>query len=196
MSYNIYVCGVGGQGIIKTSVIIGEAAMNEGMNVVMSEIHGMAQRGGAVSTEIRFGDVRGSIIPQGEADLVIAFEPLEALRALPKMSEDACVIVNTSKIPPFNLINSPHPYPPLEEIIKTLKENAGNVRSFNGEKIAVEAGHILSLNMVMLGAAAATRGFPLGKETLIESMRNNLPPKLMEVNMRAFHEGFGAVSCE
>jgi len=189
--YNIYVCGVGGQGIIKTSVIIGEAAMKEGMNVVMSEIHGMAQRGGAVSTEIRIGDVKGSIIPDGEADLVIAFEPLEALRAIPKISGSSDVIMNTSMIPPFNLVNSPHPYPPVEEIVGALNERAGTVRAFDAERIAVEAGHIMSLNMVMLGAAAATGKLPIDRDVIMDSMKENLPSGLLDVNVRAFNEGFG-----
>jgi len=194
MNYNIYVCGVGGQGIIKTSVIIGEAAMKKDINVVMSEIHGMAQRGGSVSTEIRIGEVHGSIIPDGEADLVLAFEPLEAIRALPKMSEESEVILNTSVIPPFNLMRSPHPYPPLDEIMSTLEERAGSVRGFNAEEIALKAGHILSLNMVMLGAAAATREFPLESESLVSSMRDNLPSRLIDVNLRAFRDGFEAAA--
>lgn len=91
-------------------------------------------------------------------------------------------------------MRSPHPYPPLDEIMSTLEERAGSVRGFNAEEVALRAGHILSLNMVMLGAAAATRGFPLESESLINSMRDNLPPRLIDVNLRAFWDGFEAAA--
>ena len=87
--YNIYICGVGGQGIIKTSVIIGEAAMNQGLNVVMSEIHGMSQRGGSVSTELKIGDYNSSIIPEHGADMLLSFEPIETIRGLNKVNDDS-----------------------------------------------------------------------------------------------------------
>ena len=101
--YNIYISGVGGQGIIKTSTVIGEAAMKSSMPVVMSEVHGMAQRGGGVSTELKIGDAYSPIIENGSADLLISFEPIEALRAIPKISDKTSVIVNKSPIYPFNL---------------------------------------------------------------------------------------------
>ncbi|HML05099.1 MAG TPA: indolepyruvate oxidoreductase subunit beta, partial [Methanobacterium sp.] len=154
-SYNIYICGVGGQGIIKTSIVIGEAAMKSDLGVVMSEIHGMSQRGGVVSTELKIGDSRSPIIEEGSADLLIAFEPMEALRAVSKANEDTYVIVNTSPIMPFNIQGSEVPYPKVSAILDELKSKVKQVFAMDAEKMAKEAGHVLSLNMVMLGGATA-----------------------------------------
>lgn len=188
--YNIYISGVGGQGIIKTSIIMGEAAIKMGWDVVMSEIHGMAQRGGVVSTEIRIGEAEGSIIPDGSADLLLSFEPLEALRAVPKISRDSYIVTNTSPIMPFNIKESKYPYPDVTVILENLKSKSKKVFPINAIQIAKEAGHILSLNMVMLGGAASTPGFPLKKELLMESMKANLPGNSLPINLKAFEEGF------
>jgi len=158
LSYDIYICGVGGEGIIKAGEIIGWAAMKEGMDVVMSEIHGMAQRGGVVSTDVRIGQAKGTIIPSGHADLMMAFEPLEALRAIDKIRKDAHLIVNLTPIPPFN-INAGE-YPSVDEIIEKLRRFSGNVYAFDADRVALEAGHPLSMNMAILGAATAMPGFP------------------------------------
>ena len=98
--YNIYICGVGGQGIIKTSTIIGEAAMNQGLDVVMSEIHGMSQRGGSVSTELKIGGFNSSIIPNQGADMLLAFEPIETIRGLDKVNSQTKIVYNTHPIVP------------------------------------------------------------------------------------------------
>ena len=95
-NYNIYICGVGGQGIITTSTIIGEAAMNQGLDVVMSEIHGMSQRGGSVSTELKIGGYNSSIIPNKSADMLLSFEPIETIRGLDKVNKDSKIVFNTS----------------------------------------------------------------------------------------------------
>lgn len=189
-SYNIYISGVGGQGIIKTSIVIGEAAMKSGLNVVMSEIHGMSQRGGVVSTELKLGDAKSPIIEKGAADMLLAFEPLEALRAVPKTSENVSVVMNTSPTYPFNIKESSDPYPDIQVILDELKSKSAQVFAFDAEKIAKDAGHILSLNMVMLGGAVAVPGFPLDKKAVMESMKNNLPEKSLKINMKAFEEGF------
>jgi indolepyruvate ferredoxin oxidoreductase, beta subunit len=192
--YNIYICGVGGQGIIKTSIVIGEASMKRGMGVVMSEVHGMAQRGGVVSTELRIGDSKSPIIENGSADLLIAFEPMEALRAVSKASKDTYVVVNNSPIMPFNIIGSEVPYPEISDILDELESKVKNVFALDAEKIAKEAGHILSLNMVMLGGATAVSNFPIEKEAILKSMKANLPQKSIPINSKAFEEGFKFVS--
>lgn len=188
LSYDIYICGVGGQGIIKAGEIIGWAAMKEGLDVVMSEIHGMAQRGGVVSTEVRIGEARGTIIPCGHADLMMAFEPLEALRAVSKLRRDAQIVVNVTPLPPFNM--NPREYPQVDRIIWELRRFSGNVYAFDADTVALDAGHPLSMNMVMLGAAAATAGFPVSRDALVDSMRENLPSGLFKVNLKAFKMGF------
>ncbi len=193
-SYNIYICGVGGQGIIKTSIVIGEAAMKSDLGVIMSEIHGMSQRGGVVSTELKIGDSSSPIIENGSADLLIAFEPIEALRAISKASINTNIIVNTASIMPFNIQGSKIPYPDVSSILKELESKVKNVFAMDAEKIAKNAGHILSLNMVMLGGAAAVADFPIKKEFILESMKANLPEKSIPINQKAFEDGFNFVS--
>jgi indolepyruvate ferredoxin oxidoreductase beta subunit len=193
-AYRIYISGVGGQGIIKTSVVIGEAAMKTGLEVVMSEIHGMAQRGGGVSTELKIGHAHSSIIADGTANLLIAFEPLEALRALPKTGKNTQVVMNTSKILPFNIQASEHPYPALEDILGEMRSKTREVKALDAVQVATQAGHILAMNMVMLGAALTVPGFPLDKEALMDSMKANLPERTVPINIRAFEEGYATFS--
>lgn len=185
--YNIYICGVGGQGIIKTSVIIGEAAMNQGLNVVMSEIHGMSQRGGSVSTELKIGDYNSSIIPEHNADMLLSFEPIETLRGLDKVNDDTKIVFNTQPIVPAS---SDKPYPNVNNITNVLKENFKHVLPIDGTKLALDAGNVLALNMVLLGAVTADEKFPLSKESVIAAMKNNLKPKFHELNLKAIESGY------
>ncbi|KZX16856.1 indolepyruvate oxidoreductase subunit beta [Methanobrevibacter cuticularis] len=191
--YNIYICGVGGQGIIKTSVIIGEAAMNEGYEVVMSEIHGMSQRGGVVSTELKIGEYKSSIIEKGHADVILSFEPSETIRGLKKSNEGTEIVFNTSPIIPSTLIQFHQNYPDIKEIINELKSNFNNVYPIDGEKLAIESGSLLSLNMVLLGAVISTDTFPLSKSSVIKSMKNNLSPKFHDMNLKAIEKGYNVV---
>ncbi|MCC7553757.1 MAG: indolepyruvate oxidoreductase subunit beta [Methanobacteriaceae archaeon] len=192
-SYNIYISGVGGQGIIKTSVIIGEAAMNEGLNVCMSEIHGMSQREGSVSTELRIGDFNSSIIPNNSADALLSFEPIETLRGIKKANKDTKIVFNTHPIHPSSGNSLEMNYPPVELIISNLKENFNYVYPIEGNDLANKVGNILSLNMVLLGAIVADDNFPLSKESIVSSMKNNLNSKFHELNLKAIELGFDAV---
>jgi len=192
-SYNIYVCGVGGQGIIKTSEIIGEAAMDEGYEVVLSEIHGMSQRGGVVSTELKIGSYKSSIIEQSKADVILGFEPVEAVRGLKKANKNTKIIFNTRPIIPSTLNQSNQNYPTVDRIIATLKNNYRHVFPVEGEKLAKDAGSLLSLNMVLLGSAIANDTFPLSKEVVIKSMKNNLDARFHEMNLKAIENGYEAV---
>ena len=162
VNYNIYISGVGGQGIIKTSVIIGEAAMRDGYDCVMSEIHGMSQRGGSVSTELKIGNFKSSIVEKGKADMILSFEPIEVLRAVEKANENTAIIFNTAPMVPSTLTQTGETYPSIDgEIIPNLKENFNFVYPIEGNGLAKDAGSILSLNMVLLGAAVANDTFPL-----------------------------------
>ena len=163
-NYSIYISGVGGQGIIKTSVIIGEAAMLEGYDVVMSEIHGMSQRGGSVSTELKIGNFKSSIVEESKADLILAFEPIEVLRGLNKANKDTTLIFNTFPIVPSTLTQTGETYPEIDDI-----------------------------NMVLLGACVANDDFPLSKETVETAMKNNLAPKFHEMNLKAIENGYNAI---
>lgn len=193
ISYNIYICGIGGQGIIKTSVIIGEAAMNEGYEVVMSEIHGMSQRGGVVSTELKIGDYKSSIIEESNSDVILSFEPIEAVRALNKANKDTKIVFNTSPIVPSTLTQFNQTYPKVDDIIASLNDNYDFVYPIDGEKLAIDAGSLLSLNMVLLGGVIANDTFPLSKESIIKSMKNNLHPKFHEMNLNAIEKGYDLV---
>ena len=190
MSYNIYICGVGGQGIIKTSVIIGEAAMNQGLNVVMSEIHGMSQRGGSVSTELKIGEFNSSIIPEGNADMLLSFEPIETIRGLHKVNKDSKIVYNTHPIVPSSTNVA---YPSVDSITNSLKENFNHVLPIDATKLAMEAGNILSLNMVLLGAVTADDKFPLSKDTVIDAMKNNLHKKFHDLNLKAIESGYKSI---
>lgn len=192
-NYSIYVCGVGGQGIIKTSTIIGEAAMNEGLNVVMSEIHGMSQRGGSVSTELKIGDFKSSILENHTADMILGFEPSEVVRGLHKANKDTYLVFNTSPVIPAQLSSTGQTYPSMNLIVSSLKENFTHVYPVEGNDFAKEAGSMLSLNMVLLGSAVAVESFPISKEAIVESMKNNLKEKFHEMNLKAFDLGYNAV---
>lgn len=192
--YNIYISGVGGQGIIKTSIIMGESAMKSNWSVVVGEIHGMSQRGGVVSTQMKIGDSHSPLIEEGKANLLLAFEPLEALRAINMINKDSYVVMNTAPIYPFNIRQSEHPYPELSIITDELQSNAHKVIALDADGIAKKAGHILATNMVLLGAAAAVPDFPLDKEIILESMKDNLPEKSIPINSEAFEEGFSFCS--
>ena len=191
--YKIQLIGVGGQGTIKASTIVGEAAMKKGLNVVMSEVHGMAQRGGTVVTELKIGEAHSPLIEEGAADLLIAFEPVEVLRALNKINKESFVIVNSSTIVPFTVSLGISEYPELSSVFEELKTKIKNLLIIDAQKIAKEAGSIISENMVLLGAAVATPEFPVDKDLVIQSMKENLPPKSIETNLKAFKMGFEEV---
>ena len=192
MTYNIYICGIGGQGIIKTSIIIGQTALKEKQHVVMSEIHGMSQRGGVVSTELKIGEDESPIIQEGAADLILAFEPVEAARALEKSNKDTAVVVNTSIVLPATINQQDVDYPDVEKVINELESKVSRVYPIDANKIAKTAGHPLSMNMAMLGAVTAMDTFPLSKEDIIETMKENLPPKTIDINVKAFKMGYDA----
>lgn len=188
--YKIQLIGVGGQGTIKASTIMGEAAMKKGLNVVMSEVHGMAQRGGTVVTELKIGEAYSPLIEEGAGDLLIAFEPTEALRSLNKINCHSFVIVNSAPIVPFTVSLGISKYPELSSVFGELKAKINNLLIIDAQKIAREVGSIISENMVLLGAAVATPKFPIDKDLVIQSMKANLPPKSIEINLKAFEKGF------
>ena len=189
-TYNVYIAGVGGQGVVKTSIIIGLACVKKGVNVVMSEIHGMAQRGGSVPAEMKIGDAYSPIIEKGGADLLISFEPAESLRAMSKLSKDTVAVVNTQPIIPVTVALGTSVYLDPKMYIDELRSKLKRVVVLDAESMAREAGNVLALNMVMLGASSATPGFPLEKEFLVAAMKENLPAKAIDANLRAFDMGF------
>ncbi|MCK4387812.1 MAG: indolepyruvate ferredoxin oxidoreductase subunit beta [Dehalococcoidia bacterium] len=194
--YKIYLTGVGGQGIIRISTIIGEAAMKKGLRAVMSELHGMAERGGVVTTEMKIGSASSALIQKGNADLLLALEPVEALRSLEKVGPNTTAIVNSAPIIPFTVSLGISSYPEVSQIITELKGNIGNLFVLDALDLARKAGDLITLNIVMLGAAAAIPGFPVGKELLLASMKETLPAPTIEVNSAAFESGYETILAE
>ena len=188
MTKNIMIVGVGGQGTLLTSRIIGKTAMAMGYDVKISEVHGMAQRGGSVVTFVRFGEkVNEPVVEEGQADVIIAFERLEALRYAHFLKKDGVLVVNDCRIDPMTVVIGAMKYP--ENIIETLKKEH-NVYALDGQKIALELGNSKVLNSVILGYAAAFIGFD--KETWLNTVSSTVPQKTIEINQKAFAFGYEA----
>lgn len=183
---NVMVVGVGGQGTLLTSRIIGKTALNAGFDVKLSEVHGMAQRGGSVVTFVRFGEkVSEPVVEEGSADILIAFERLEALRYAHFLKKEGVIVVNDCRIDPMTVVIGASEYP--EDIIETL-ENSHKVYKINGVEIAKELGNSKVLNSVVLGLSAKHIGFT--KEEWLEVVKNTVPAKTVDINVQAFEKGY------
>ena len=183
---DIVISGVGGQGAILASDIIGKAAVLEGVPIRAAETHGMAQRGGSVVNHIRLGCELGSMIPLHGADVLLALEPAEALRYIDSLSGDGVVIVNTQPVFPITVTSGGEEYPDVSEIVDVLKSNH-KVVAFNAFELAIEAGHPQAMNVVMIGAVS--NYLPMGKDLLIDCIKGMVPPKTVDINIRAFELG-------
>ena len=188
MSKNVMIVGVGGQGTLLTSRIIGKAALCEGYDVKISEVHGMAQRGGSVVTFVRYGKkVSEPVVEEGCADVIISFERLEAMRYAHFLKEGGVIVVNDCRIDPMTVVTGACQYP--ENIIETLKGKY-TVYSIDGQEIAKSLGNSKVLNSVVLGLAAKHIGFT--KEEWIDIISKTVPQKTIEINEKAFLEGYNA----
>ena len=189
----IVVIGVGGQGNLLATNLLGEAALSLGIPVVASEIHGMAQRGGIVESAVLLGDISSPIISPGESDVFVSFEPLETLRGLGKCNRKTVVITNTKPLPPFTAALGKGRYPPLEEIMALIEAKIDTVMAFDGSALAEKAGNPLSLNMVMLGALIGSGTIPIGAEAMKNTISTSTKKAFLESNLKAFDLGFAAV---
>ena len=192
--YNIVITGVGGQGILTAANLLGWAALRAGYKVRVGEVHGMSQRFGSVIAYVRFGeDVYGAMVPEGKADVILSFEPVEALRYINYLKKGGLVFTNARPIPPVQVSMGLASYPSLEEMKKIIEEDfGGKFMAFDAEKLALEAGNIVTMNVVLIGALSQTPGFPLSEEEIKEVIRISVPPKTIDVNMRAFELGVKA----
>lgn len=181
--------GVGGQGNLLASRLVGEAALSLGIPAVVSEIHGMAQRGGIVESAVLLGDVTSPIVSNAEADVLIGFEPVETLRALAKCSKDTIVITNTHPLPPFTVAIGQGTYPSVDESLKLIRSKAKKVIALDGNAMAAEAGNSLSLNMVMLGALIGSGTIPIGAENMKKTISTSTKKAFLESNLKAFDLG-------
>jgi len=193
MMPDIYLAGVGGQGIITASRIIGDAALIEGLNVLLSETHGMAQRGGSVVCTARIGDVHSPLIPDGKADAVLSFELLETMRALCAASKKTVVISSTDKMVPMSVTTNQLRYPTLEDVTRAAKKVAKAFVSIEATDLAREAGTPLSSNVVMVGALAGTGITGITRRAYEKAIEANVPRSIRE-NLAAFAKGFAATA--
>lgn len=185
-SFDLLITGVGGQGAILASDIIGKAAVTAGLPIRAAETHGMAQRGGSVVNHIRVGKDYGSMIPKKGADLLLALEPMEAIRYLDFLKDGGIIIVNTHPIIPVTVTAGLTKYPEVSDILDVLSEKY-IVKAFNADELAFEAGNKLAMNVVMVGAVSGY--LPISKETLLDSVKALVPQKTIEINLRAFEAG-------
>ena len=190
----IVIVGVGGQGVLSAAKNIGGAMLDAGHDVVMSEVHGMAQRGGVVVCNICIGDLESSLIGDGQADIILSFEPIETYRALNLANEDTIIITNTAPVIPVTASIGEMKYPDLDDIFKAISEVNPNLIKVDATELAKEAGTALAANTVMLGTLAATDKLPISADELKRYMLSKVPPKTVEMNEKAF--GMGMACCE
>ena len=191
--FNVLITGVGGQGVILMSELLGNAAVKDGLKVRGSEVLGMAVRGGSVSSIIRIGSqVYGPLTPLGKCDILVGMEPAEALRNIAYLSKSSSVILNTRRVVPFTVFLGESQYPSLDIILEKLKQVANKVVTLNAAQIAEEAGSLLTANIVMLGALSGSGQLPIRVETIKEQIHVRFPAKVAPVNIKAFDLGYQA----
>ncbi len=189
MNWRIFVAGVGGQGSITTTAIIGEAAMRSGLNATASEIHGMAQRGGVVESSVVVGDARSPLVPVGGADILLAMEPVEGARALSRCGPETVVLVNTHPIYPFTVSLGHQTYPDVDALIAEFEEHVASVHAFDAFNLARKAGNSKAAGSVMLGALCGLDLLPIPEDRWLESILDRVPKRATEANRRAFQAG-------
>lgn len=184
--YNVLIVGVGGQGIILASDVLGRVAAAHGYDVKKNEIHGMAQRGGSVSSHIRFGKtVSSPIIKVGEADVLLSFEQIETIRYFPFLSQKGKVILNDQKILPPAVFTGKQEYPP--DVIQKIKEKVPDAVIVDGISVAQKMGNPKVLNVVFLGVLSKYLDIPA--DVYEKVLKESLKPKLVDINLKAFHKG-------
>jgi indolepyruvate ferredoxin oxidoreductase, beta subunit len=190
----LIIVAVGGQGNLLASSVLGEAALLSGVPVRMSEIHGMAQRGGVVESAIVFGDATSTIISDGEADVLLGFEPSETLRALNKCNARSAVITNLSPLPPFTVAIGRGVYPDIGRIQDLILKKTTRLIALDAVALAKEAGNVLAVNMVLLGSLLQTGILPLSAENVKAAIKTKTKAAFLEPNLKAFDLGFAAAA--
>ena len=186
---SVMIVGVGGQGTLLASRVLGSAMLSQGVDVKVSEVHGMSQRGGSVVTYVRHGDkVYSPIIAQGEADVLLAFEALEAARYLPWLKPEGTVVVNTQQMDPMPVVTGVAEYP--KDILGKVREQGVKVVALDALGMAEEAGSSKAVNVVLIGAMAKKLDLP--KEVWIDTIKETVPSKFIDMNLKAFELGYNA----
>jgi indolepyruvate ferredoxin oxidoreductase beta subunit len=186
---NIVIVGVGGQGSLLACNLMGRALMLEGYDAKVSEVHGMSQRGGSVVTYVRYGDkVYSPIVDDGQAELLVSFELLEAARWFNVLAPGGTVVTNTQQINPIPVIMGAAKYP--ENLIGKFESNGAKVDAIDALALAQQAGSSKTVNIVMMGRLS--KYFPFAKETWLKALEQTVPPKFLEMNKKAFELGVSA----
>lgn len=192
-SYRVHLTGVGGQGTLLATTVLAEAAIRAGYDVVASEVHGMAQRGGVVESTVMVGDVKSPIISDGEADVLLGFEPVETYRAMRKCSADSVVVSNSVPIVPFSVAIGKGTYPDVEKLFDFIRGQVRELITLNAQALAEQAGSLLGSNIVMLGALARSEALPIPRRAFEEIIRTKTKAQFVEINLRAFELGLSAL---
>lgn len=189
----IFLTGVGGQGTLTATTLLANTALAQGLEVVSGEIHGMAQRGGVVESTVLIGGYASPRISQGEADVILGFEPLETIRALPYLAPGGVVLSSSDPTPPVGVSSGGDKYPEFGHIQETVSKQARQVWFLPCRELGLQAGSSQSGNTALLGAACAVGVLPFGVDALEAAVRKFLPAKLVEVNLKALALGVAAV---
>ncbi len=191
LSYNILLVGVGGQGVLLASSVLGNAAMEDGLNVVMSEVHGMAQRGGSVTATVRIGsDAKSPLIPRGGADVLIGFEPAETYRHLHFAHRSTFVVTNMHPIIPIQVSMGLEGYPEVDTILGAARELNDHLLPIDADGLAAESGNRMAAGAVLVGAVCALDRFPISRESVHRALAARVPERHAEANAKAFDKGF------
>lgn len=193
-SKRLILVAVGGQGNLLASKVLTEACLLSGVPVRMSEVHGMAQRGGVVESALVFGDAESTIISDGCADVLVGFEPSEALRALGRCNANTVVVINTAPMPPFTVAIGKGVYPEVETIKALLAAKTARLVAVDANTIAAAAGSALSVNMVLLGALIQSGVLPLSAETVKQAIAATTKKSFVAINQKAFDLGYEAAA--
>jgi len=194
MRQKVLLAGVGGQGVITLSRLLGDAAVRAGLEVRVGQLHGMSQRGGSVQASVLFGPGQSSFIPGGGADVLVALEPLEALRARPKLSPRTRALVSRGRVIPFTLAQRGEPYPDVDGLLAALRAVSPELTVIDGPELLARAAAPRSLNVLMLGALAGLELLPLDAAALLAAVERRSTGGRLEENRRAFALGREGVS--
>ncbi|MGD9143526.1 MAG: indolepyruvate ferredoxin oxidoreductase subunit beta [Dehalococcoidia bacterium] len=190
----VVICGVGGQGVVLMSELLGAAAVKGGIGVKGSEVLGMAQRGGSVFSNLRLGDdIYSPLSTEGTCDVLLAVEPSEAIRNIQFLSKSSIVILNTTRVLPFTVFLGQSSYPEIDDILENLNKVSKQVIALDASKIAAEAGNIQTTNVVMMGALFGTELLPVSVDIAKEVVKNRVPAKAIDANLKAFDMGYEEV---
>ncbi|MBO4301631.1 MAG: indolepyruvate oxidoreductase subunit beta [Desulfovibrio sp.] len=185
----VFFTGVGGQGTLTATTLLARTALDAGLTVLAGEVHGMAQRGGVVESVMLLGGWRSPKLDLGEADVLLGFEPLETLRALPYLRQGGAVFSSSDVLPPLSVSLGKTPYPDMPHIEEETKQVAGQYRFVPCRELGAQAGSVQSGNTVLLSVVCASGILPIGVDALEAAIKRHLPPKLQAVNLKALELG-------